>query len=409
MAGTPASLEPSGLERALHRHALDPWFPRCLDREHGGFLCDFDARWRPRGAHVKMLEFQARQTRVAALGCRLHPEDPAWREACVQGYEGLRTGLWDAELGGWYACTDRAWAPLDNGEKHAHGTAYAILACLDVARTLGDDAALQRAREGFDWLDAHAWDRSHGGYWGWMRRDGRVYADEPDSAPRPRDHMGLAAGRKSVNVAGDMVETLTEAHHRDPRDLTAERLATLVEHFDGWFAEHGHLPVAYHADLSAASSVAHGGYPVQASWRLPLARAVLGGDLTVGPVERGYRSAGSAVRGRTGFVADGKVREEWWMQFELLRSLVLQAAIHPDEAPALLREAAAHLERVQRAYLDKRHGGVSQLPRRALRPSHKGDRWKDGSHEAMAFSACARLLGRPDGAPPLGIDEALTP
>ena len=34
--------------------------------EHGGLLCDFDRRWRPCRPHDKLLEFQARQTWIAA-------------------------------------------------------------------------------------------------------------------------------------------------------------------------------------------------------------------------------------------------------------------------------------------------------------------------------------------------------
>src|SRR5579872_4504359 len=49
------------LEAELRR-LMGVWFPRCVDREHGGFLCDFDYRWKPSGSQVKMLEYQARQT-----------------------------------------------------------------------------------------------------------------------------------------------------------------------------------------------------------------------------------------------------------------------------------------------------------------------------------------------------------
>src|SRR5207244_2886099 len=31
------------------RRLISCWFPRCVDHEHGGFLCDFDHRWRPKG------------------------------------------------------------------------------------------------------------------------------------------------------------------------------------------------------------------------------------------------------------------------------------------------------------------------------------------------------------------------
>lgn len=399
-----ARLDAAGMRDALQRHALDVWFPRCLDREHGGFLCDFDAKWRPQGENVKMLEFQARQTRVAALGLRLHPGDPAWREACELGWQALSEGLWDAEHGGWYWCTDRAWAPFDEGAKHAHGIAYAIHACLDVGRTLDHEPARALAHEGFAWLDAHAWDRGHGGYWGWMARDGHVYTDD---APGVRDHLGLAAARKSVNVAGDMVEALTELHRRDGNALTGERLGALVEHFEHWLAENADLPIAYLADRSAAGPVAHSGYAVQASWRLPLARAALGEPLVVSSTDREFRRVGRAKTGRHGLLVDTTSQEEWWMQFELLRSLVVQSAAHPDEAPELLEDAEGHLRRIERWFVDSSVGGVSHMPRRFLRPSHKGNRWKDASHESMAWHVAGGLLARPEGAPPVTIDEVL--
>jgi hypothetical protein len=34
---------------ALRRHVMEAWFPRCLDRDAGGFFCDFDRRWKRRG------------------------------------------------------------------------------------------------------------------------------------------------------------------------------------------------------------------------------------------------------------------------------------------------------------------------------------------------------------------------
>ena len=39
---------PLELETEL-RKLVDVWFPRSIDREHGGFLCDFNYRWKPLG------------------------------------------------------------------------------------------------------------------------------------------------------------------------------------------------------------------------------------------------------------------------------------------------------------------------------------------------------------------------
>ena len=37
-------------------------FPRIVDTLHGGYLCDFDHKWRDRDAILKMLAFRERST-----------------------------------------------------------------------------------------------------------------------------------------------------------------------------------------------------------------------------------------------------------------------------------------------------------------------------------------------------------
>ena len=53
------------IEQFLRKGILEVWFPRSLDREHGGFLCDFDYQWQPTGAQRKTIVFQSRLTWLA--------------------------------------------------------------------------------------------------------------------------------------------------------------------------------------------------------------------------------------------------------------------------------------------------------------------------------------------------------
>src|SRR5512140_1669858 len=76
-------------EAALRRDVLAVWFPRCVDDRHGGFLSDFDRAWRPRPPHCKLLEFQARQTWLAARAMRAYPSDPTLRTAALHGFRYL--------------------------------------------------------------------------------------------------------------------------------------------------------------------------------------------------------------------------------------------------------------------------------------------------------------------------------
>ena len=171
---------------------LDAWFPRVIDREHGGFLCDFDHRWKPTGPHRKMLEFQARQTRLAAVAAEFLPERADLRAAAEHGFSYLRDVMWDSEFGGFYRLLDRAGSPLEDRSKHGHGTAYALSACAALHRLTGSADSLDLAVRGFDWMERHAHDDQNGGYFGYYRRDGSLILDKADSLPeyQVRDPIG---------------------------------------------------------------------------------------------------------------------------------------------------------------------------------------------------------------------------
>src|SRR2546425_5055006 len=132
------------LETAL-RELLEAWYPRCVDQEHGGFLCDFDHRWRPSGDQLKMLEFQARTTRAAARVAAV-PGFEFYREMATHGWEYLRDVMWDRESGGWFRMLDRAGNPLEGRSKHAHGSAYAIGACAAHYALTSEPEALDLAK-----------------------------------------------------------------------------------------------------------------------------------------------------------------------------------------------------------------------------------------------------------------------
>ena len=48
------------IEHAPPQGLLEVWFPRIIDEENGGFLCDFDYEWKPAGRQPKSIVFQAR-------------------------------------------------------------------------------------------------------------------------------------------------------------------------------------------------------------------------------------------------------------------------------------------------------------------------------------------------------------
>src|SRR5689334_12070756 len=63
------------IEQSLRRGILEVWFPRALDRERGGFLCDFTYDWKPAGRQPKSVVFQSRLTWLASQAVGRYPKD----------------------------------------------------------------------------------------------------------------------------------------------------------------------------------------------------------------------------------------------------------------------------------------------------------------------------------------------
>ena len=401
--------------RAALDDILDAWFPRVIDREHGGFLCDFDHRWKPRGPQNKMLEFQARQTRLAGIAAEFLPERDDLRAAVEHGFTFLRDAMWDQEHGGFYRMVDRAGSPLEERTKHGHGTAYAISACVVHHRVTGSDVSLDLTKRGFDWLEQHGHDTRHGGYFGYYRREGRPILGRDDSIPDYplRDPIGTPLGMKDVNTNKDLMETLGQVAGIWPNELVLARLREMLDLVcQRVIVPPGTCHMYFHPDWTPIPHCAHYGHNVH------LAAVLLN---AADPLETGARGKAVAtsralldtaleyswVPGTGGFAYAGSAfgpvyledqvwyldRKYWWPQVEGLVALVHFAtkegkSAYSDRAAALWRYIRTHL-------IDHRHGGWFPLGLDAgkwVRRLTKASVWRDGSHEGMGLIKCIRIL-----------------
>ena len=394
---------------------LEAWFPRVIDREHGGFLCDFDHRWRPTGPHRKMLEFQARQTRMAATAAELLPGRADIRAAAEHGFAYLRDVMWDREFGGFYRLLDRAGSPLEDGSKHGHGTAYALSACAAIHRLTRSPHSLDLAKRGFDWMERHAHDERNGGYFGYYRRDGRLILDKADSLPeyQLRDPIGTPLGFKDVNTTKDLMETMGQLAGVWPDGRVLERLREMIDVVcTRIVVPPGSCHVFFNPDWTPVPDHAHYGHNVHmASLLLNAADSLDAGirektertarslldcalEHAWDPKNSGFAYAGSTFgpmyfEGQVWFVAE----KYWWPQAEALVGLVRLAT---TDGPGIYSDRALALWRYIRTYLiDDRHGGWYRCGRDAGRRTHKlpkADVWRDACHEGIALIKCIRSL-----------------
>lgn len=408
------------LESCLWRHALDPWFPRCVDKTHGGFLCDFDRAWKSNGPHEKQMEFQARQTLLAADASAAYPDAEHLKEAALHGFACLRDVMWDKDFGGWFYRTDRGGKPLQYETKHVHGFAYAITACAAVFEATGNEEALDLAKEAFQWLESFAHDEEHGGYFGYLRRDGRLILDRKDDpSASPVDGVGVPPGFRDSNVHTDMIETLYSLYKVWPDDLVRQRLEELIDLLiEKLMAPDGAVPYVFEADWTPVPHLERYGIGLQASHRLITASRFIGQKERL--KEAAQRMVDHAIR--TGGLPEGhgvafagpavppfEVRKHgmivtervWWVQFEALRTF-LALDLEEGGKGTYGDHFLAHWAYIRRWLLDERKAGVyaqgldrlSRWDRRRIRLSlnhpaaSKGDPQKDGSHEGRALLYC---------------------
>ncbi len=426
--GMPTTAEFSSV---LQQHVLDLWFPRCLDLEYGGFTCDFDHAWKPCGPHEKLLEFQARQTWLAAEASQMFPQDERLRQAARHGFRYLRDEMWDSAFGGWFHRLDRPGNPLEAHTKHSHGMAYAISACVAVHEAIAEPGALDLARDGFEWLEKYAHDNQEDGYFGFLLQDGTVIRNENEcSWPSVKDTIDTPIGCKDSDVHSDLLESFTYLYRVLPSSKVKDRLSEVITILcDRMMLPSGALHYFCRPDWTPVPHLVRFGIQLQTSFRLLLTCSIVGnsqkitnaarrlvdhtlqygwdnnfdGFFYAGPGADPVRLGGKSLIVRT---------KSWWVQAEGLKALLALSQLEPENAKYLKR-FEEQWSYMRRFLMDLRHGGFSMsgldvLPkwRRRLggrfiptRFTRKGSVWKDGSHDGRALLQCIVMLRTNDRMP----------
>src|SRR4051812_45984804 len=327
------------IEQHLRNGLLEVWFPRCLDRENGGFLCDFDYRWQPAGQQPKSIVFQGRNTWLAAQGVMRYPGDPRYLEAAKHGFSFLRDRQWDKEHGGWYWKLDRAGnvTPQTKGVKHAYGVGFGIYACAAVYRATKDPEALDLAKRGFEWLDTHGHDDKFGGYNEYFARDGTPILD---AASNPlggdRDSIGTKVGLKSMNTHIHLLEAVAGLYEVWPDGKVAARLNELLGLArDRISAPPGAMHQFFQPDWTPVPDLDSYGHDIETGYLLIEAADVLhkGNDPRTRAVAKSlvdHTLDYGWDKDRSGVYDSGDVlgpvrnkRKVWWAQAEALNALLV--------------------------------------------------------------------------------------
>jgi cellobiose epimerase len=405
------------------RTKLNVWYPRVIDREHGGFLTDFAYDWRLTDNQDKMIVTQSRHLWTLSKLAERFPQHPEYAAFARHGFEFLRDRMWDAEYGGFFQLTRRDGTPVpapaagadaDPFPKTLYGNAFAIYGLAAYYGYSRDPEVLDLARRAFHWLETHAHDPVHGGYFQPLARDGT-----PTRTGYPKDY----------NSGIHILEALAELYSVQPDPLVRERLAEMFYIIrDTVTSEEGYLRLYFTADWTplslrdsseafirenSARDHVSPGHDIETAFLLLEAAHVLSmGDdpqthrvarrMTDHALEVGWDPETGGLFDAAYYFRDDdhatilSRTKAWWAQAEALHTLAIMARLYPED-PRYFRKLTAQWRHIQQYLVDPEHGGwypnsLDTAP--ARRTGSKSQIWKGNYHTVRSLLGALDQLRR---------------
>ncbi|MEK6781893.1 MAG: AGE family epimerase/isomerase [Bacteroidota bacterium] len=237
------------MEKSIQTELLNKWYPQSMDTIFGGFLSTYTYDWKLTGEQDKMIVTQARHTWVNAEASQLYPDIPHYKTSALHGFKFLRDVMWDKTFGGFYTLVDRQGNVKDiDNGKVAYGNAFGIYALASYYEALGDTAAIHLAQKAFLWLEKHSHDPVHKGYFQHLKREGTPIL-RADIIKSTAE-----TGFKDQNSSIHLLEAFTELYHVWPDSLLRVRLEEmLVLIRDTITTEKGYLTLFFKPDWTTIS------------------------------------------------------------------------------------------------------------------------------------------------------------
>lgn len=412
------------MEKDLEQGLLRLWYPKALDREHGGYLSAFSADFQPTGDQDKMIVSQSRHLWNNAKAMLMFPDDQIYVESARHGFEFLRDVMWDKTFGGFHTLVSRDGTPKSNAdeEKSAYGNSFGIYGLAAYYAASRDTSALNLAKKAFMWLEKNSHDAKYNGYFQHMTRSGSVIARDANTPSTAE------TGYKDQNSSIHLLEAFTELYQVWPDPLLKERLHEMLllirdtivqdEHYLGLFFTPDWKPVSYrdsardviekHYYLDHVSY----GHDVETAYLMLEASHVLGqshdsathriakkmvdhsldygwdGD-TGGFYDAGYYFADDVT---PTVVKDTK---NWWTQAEGLNTLLMMSGLYPDDERKYFDKFKTLWKYTDTYLVDHERGewysgGIDREP--DAKNGMKGHIWKAAYHQVRALMNCIAHL-----------------
>ena len=397
------------VETALYADDIDVWFPRSVDRKHGGFHTHFTRDWQWAPGDGKSSVMQGRMTWLASQVVLRDPKLKAEFLPIVRhGVSYLENVMWDKQDGGffWGLDDDGHISPEFTDGKHLYGIAFCIYGLAAAYQATGDPKALDLAKEAFLWTDRHAHDSVNGGYYEWLTRDGTPI--EPD-VPDGRVAMGPIGpvGYKSMNTHIHLMEAFTELYGVWPDPTLRSRLEELLAIVrDKICVEPGAMNLFFTDRWRAIPGYDSYGHDVETAYLMletdellhrqasevteRMAKMLVDHALAYGwdTVNGGFFQEGTAIG------KPASTLKEWWGTGRGLNALLMMHERHGTQNPVYFQCFLRQWEFIRNHTIDEKYNGLYNLTTADGKPvsQDKGSIWKGGYHDGRAFwNVSARL------------------
>lgn len=398
------SLVPA-VEKNLRENIIPFWFPRSVDREHGGYTIHYGPRGEPLPGGTKAIVTQARTLWLASRLLRSEYAQHGFREAADAGFRFLRDRMWDAQHGGFYWEVDPPGTTVLRGDKHLYGQAFALYALAEYHLATGNQEAMTLAGRLFDLLESRAHDDVYGGYHEFFARD---WSAAPAGA---NGYLGAPPDLKLMNTHLHLLEAFTTYVRAGGPLLARERLSELIaieSHAvirKGWSASTDRHRRDWTPVLDEAASRVSYGHDLENIWLIVDALRAL--DQPTAPyhdlfrtvfdyaLRFGYdeKAGGFFDGGAPGKPADRRAKT-WWVQAEALVSAVTMFELTGD--PRYVDVFARTWEFVNTKQTDWSSGEWYDtiLPDGKPRAGNKAHPWKAGYHNGRALIEVVERIQR---------------
>lgn len=407
---------------------LKTWFPKCIDKEYGGYLCNYTYDWKAVEPLDKFIVTQSRILWTASKAGIMFPNDHFITEAADIGYQFIRDYFWDSEFGGFHSMrsVSGGYSEFENYqyEKRAYGNAFAIYALSAYYKLTNKSESLELAKKGFYWIEDHAFDKVDGGYFQFLTREGKPFGDELGS--KVKDAIQGELGYKDQNSSIHLLEAYTELYSIWKNELLKERLEGLLHLLrETIINPKGYLQLFFTKDWKHLSFSQQDprewihdhldhisfGHDVETGFLMLEASHTLGWQND----EKTYMTAKKMVdhaltngwdNEKHGFFDGGYYPFElekckiimdekvWWAQAECMNMLLLMSKISVDENE-YQQYAQLTWEYIKKFLLDYEYGGwfeggLDKQP--DMKTQNKANLWKGPYHDGRALMNCLKIL-----------------